>query len=55
MNVISVSLRANRRANGDEPLLLFKEAKKVLQDIYKDLRGRVDELGNVYTGNLCQM
>uniref|UniRef100_A0A1I7XUD6 Dynamin-type G domain-containing protein n=1 Tax=Heterorhabditis bacteriophora TaxID=37862 RepID=A0A1I7XUD6_HETBA len=48
---LNLSLKTQRRLNGDaEPLVRFKEAKKVLGEIYTDLGKYVDELDNVYRG-----
>ncbi|CAI4232706.1 unnamed protein product [Auanema sp. JU1783] len=47
---MTLSGKPTRRLNGDEPLLRFKEAKKVLGEIYTDLGDHVDELKSVYKG-----
>ncbi|CAB3411162.1 unnamed protein product [Caenorhabditis bovis] len=42
------SLKPSRRTADNEPLLRFREAKKVLGDIYGELRDNVAELEGVY-------
>uniref|UniRef100_A0A1I7UUB4 Dynamin-type G domain-containing protein n=1 Tax=Caenorhabditis tropicalis TaxID=1561998 RepID=A0A1I7UUB4_9PELO len=42
------SLKNSRRVNDNEPLLRFREAKKVLGDVYGELKDNVAELEGVY-------
>lgn len=46
-------MKNSRRAADNEPLLRFREAKKVLGDVYGELKDNVAELEGVYKGIFC--
>ena len=53
---VEILVKNTRRGTDNEPLLRFREAKKVLGDVYGELKDNVAELEGVYKGksiNTC--